>query len=402
MVVAAVVLVLVCAALVACGEDDNPSGDEVAERVADAVRKPGMVYHSVADDNSEVWIDAENAVFRRREATSSGELISVGEGWVRTGFNAFDNKIEEEDTSPQGELRPRIDDPMITWLEALGALAFGREIEVIGKTVSDGQEVLAVETRVPIAADGQPTGRTLVGRVEVDPDTYFPVAFERREEVPAEQTPSQARVRIVYTTAELIPRDTLPDDFFDKSVVEAQLLTTEESIAKAREIGLTPYWLGEVYDGAFGQLALPPTDAVFTDTANESAEMHYALIAPSAGPLLDAVVVRLGMDPNAFVPPQITELGGDLPEQPDDVSVRGGTATIYTSILSPADLGCGEDECPGSDAQLYRRLVLVIGDTAVQIEVMARVDPNGVDLNGYNSVAGLTALAEALTEAMAP
>ena len=400
---AAALVVGVLALAAACGGGGDLSGQEIADRVADAIEEPGMVYHAAGDDNSEVWIDAENELFRRTEATSNGELLSVGDGWVRTGYDPFENKIMEEDANPEGDVRPRIDHPMITWLEALGALGFAQDFKVIGETTADGRTVLAVEAQAPIASGGQLTGGTLVGRVEVDPETYLPLAFERREDAPAGETPSQERVRIRYTTSELIPRNDLPDDFFDRTAVEAQVLTVAESLAKVRELGVTPYWLGENYESELGTLSLPPTDGAITDPTTVQAELHYALIVTSAEggtePILDTVIVRIGLDAAAFTPPLIPEVGGDLPESVDPVTVRGVTGTLYTSFLTPNELPCDTGDCPPTTAKLYRRLIFMIGTTAVQIETMARVGAEGQELDRYNTVAGIVALADTMFEA---
>ncbi len=38
-----------------CG-GSGESGEEIVERVVDAVSEPGMIYHAIGDDNSEVWM----------------------------------------------------------------------------------------------------------------------------------------------------------------------------------------------------------------------------------------------------------------------------------------------------------------------------------------------------------
>ncbi|HUF54532.1 MAG TPA: hypothetical protein VMR52_12280 [Dehalococcoidia bacterium] len=368
----------------------------------DAVSEAGMVYHAVGDDGSEVWIDTENEMFRRVDETDAGRLTSVGTGWTEISYDPLQNVVLEEDQNPTGPQRPRIDRPMVVWSEPLGALAFAQEFNVIGETSADGRLVFAVEARTPITSDGEPTGRVLVGRVDLDPETWLPLAYERREDVPPEATPSQARTRTVYTTSELIPRSDLPEDWFDAAVVEEQKLTIEENIALMRDIGITPYWLGENFESENGLLSLPPARAVIPDPGNQEGELRYALIVPtsetSAEPLLEAVVVRLGLNADGFGPPTIPEIGGALPEDSRDVVVRGQTVPLYTSLLSPADLGCGQAECPETSAQLYRRVVFSIGDTTVQVEAFARINAAGKDLNGYNSVDALVALAEALME----
>ncbi len=100
-------------------------GEEIVERVVDAVSEPGMIYHLIGDDNSEIWVDAENERFRRREAAADGGLTSVGEGWIRYTFDAIENQVVVVDANPEGPIRPRIDHPMMLWVEALGALAVG-------------------------------------------------------------------------------------------------------------------------------------------------------------------------------------------------------------------------------------------------------------------------------------
>ncbi len=392
------VLLVVAAACGGGGE----SGEEIVKRVEEALSEPGMIYHAIGDDGSEVWMDVENEKFRRRAATVEGELISVGDGWDRYAFDAIENQVFVEDANPEGPIRPRIDHPMIFWIEALGALALGQELEVVGDTVADGRAVIALNARTPITEGGEPTGATLVGRVELDPETYLPLAFELTEEVPAGATPSQERQRIRYTTSELIPSDDIPEGFFDQSVVEAQVLTTEESLRRLGDLGLTPYWLGEGYESQLGQLELPPIDSVVTDPTTNMAELHYALIVGAGGsgaqPLLDSVIIRLARDPNGFVQPTIPEFAGSLPESQREVEVRGVTGTLFTSFLTPFDLGCDSGECPPTEARLYRRLIFLIEGTAVQIEVFARVSATGDEVNGYNSEFGLVALGETMME----
>ncbi|RLC59281.1 MAG: hypothetical protein DRI30_00905 [Chloroflexi bacterium] len=401
---------LLVAIVAGCGgggdaDDDSggQNGEEIVERVVEAVSEPGMIYHVIGDDNSEVWMDVENALFRRREGPSGGALISVGDGWDRYAFNPLENQVFVEDASPQGATRPRIDHPMIFWVEALGALALGQELEVLGETVVDGRPVITMKARSPVVREGELTGATLVGRVELDPETYLPLAFERTEEVPAGAAPAQERLRIRYTTSELIARDSLPEGFFDQSVVEAQVLTTEESLRQLADLGLTTYWLDEVYTDQLGQLALPPVNAVVTDPATEIAELHYALIVGHGSPegeepLLDAVIVRLAGDAGGFVQPTVPEFAGTLPERESEVEVRGVSGTLFTSLLTPANLGCGAVDCPPTEARLYRRLLFTIDGTAVQIETFARLTATGDEMNGFNSESGLVALGEALME----
>lgn len=403
-----VIAVLVVAAIVFLSGDDNPSADEVTQKVAAALDQPGMVYHAQADDGTEVWLDFAGQKYRRQETTSDGTLISVGDGWERTSFDPFNNKLLTEDLSPSGDARPRIDNPAARWTDALAALAFGNQLTYVGRTFSGGREVIALQADSPIIGEGDVITGTLSGRIEIDPDTYFPVAFERRTTFADGTTPTPnlqgqpVNKRIVYTTTEMLPADSLAADFFDKSVVDDQVLTVEENLAQIREQGLAPLWLGDPYLGDLGVLRLPEADNIVVVSAEERAEIHYSYIiqvsATTGQPLTDAVIIRLAKDASTFTPPVIPEYGGDLPEQRDAVTVRGADATLYTSLLTPADLPCA-GTCPPTLALLYRRLVFTVGDTAVQIETAARVDETGAELNKYNTRDGIIALAEALVEA---
>jgi len=405
--VASVLGVLVVVALllsgVIGGGSDPSSADALVQRVAAAIDKPGMVYHAAGDDGSEAWIDAQDQAYRGVDATVAGGLTSVGHGWTRTTYDALNNVTNDADTTPPSGAKPRIDDPYVRWTDALQALAFANQLEYVGRTVSDGREVFAVSAESPVYDNaGNQTG-TLFGRVEVDPQTYLPYSFEQRtvDASGATATPSSAGLspnrRVVYKTSEMIARSSLPTDFFDKSVVEGEVKTNEESLQKIRDIGLTPLWLGNDYQGSGGELQLPETSSIKAVATTSSAEIHYTLVGPGTVGA-DAVIIRLASDITTFTSPSIPQFGGTLPERKATVNVRGVTGTLYTSVLTRDALPCATSSCAPSTAPLYRRLQFMVGSTAVQIEVSARIDTDGSDTNGYNSNDGIVALAEALTE----
>ncbi len=409
------ILLLACAGVglaMACGASGK-GGDAEREvqKAFEAISQPGMVFHAKGDNGSEVWIDAERQLYRQRAAPSAGGLISVGQGWVRTYYDPFSNRVATEDRSPSGPGRPRIDNPAVQWFEPLSALAFGSELRLVGRTMSDGREVIAIEARSPIMNNSEFTGSFLVGRVELDPTSHLVVAFERRVELPpdrARQTPDPASLQEgqkperIHYQAELVGRDTLPADFFSATVVEDQVVTLEENLTAIKSLGLDLLWLGKEYSAAQGKLVLPSeAEGVIVDPTTAEASFHYALVTSesgSGGLLNEAVIIRLGPKGTEFGQPSIEEFAGRLPEGQSAVTVRGGPATLYTSILTPADLPCPGADCPRASVPLYRRLSFTTGQTSVQIEVFARVDVvTGVDQNGYNSEEGIIALAEALS-----
>jgi len=388
------------------GSVDVGSADEVSQKVADAIREPGMVYHAKGTDGSLAWIDAENQRYRARDSVLRGSGISVGGGWSVTSYDPATNSVSEEDTTPQAMDRPRIDDPMVRWLEPLAALAFGDELTVSREERSpEGPEVIVLNASTRIVdSTGAETG-TLHGIIEIDAATFLPHAFEQTTVFASgvTATPPVAGLdpRVVYTS-EFIERSALATDFFERSVVEAEVKTNETELAKIRSfLGLTPYWFGEEFDGGeYGNLQLPPSLSVDVDEDERAAAVRYALVSDT-GAAMDAVIVRIVADVVDLEPPLIPEFAPPLPEREEAVMLADGTpATLYTSILTIDALPCPSGNCPSSEAPLYRRLVFERGETAVQIEASPKIDGVGTDMNGFNSDEGIVALAEALVGAL--
>ena len=399
---ALVALFAACILSAGCG-DDELTAEEVVDRTFDAIDEPGMVYHITADNGSQVWMDTENELFRREEPTDDGGLTSVGDGWVKTTYDPFNNVTDTQDESPDEALPPRIDNPAVQWLEPLTALAYARELELIGETSSvEGRRVIAVVGRSPVVAEDQATGENLLGRVEVDAETYEIVSFERRTEPAPGATPDPEDevVRVLYETPEHIDSDELPDDFFDVSVVEGQIMTLEENIARMAEIGIDPYWLGETYDGAAALAVDPEQGGAIVDTEANEGSFHYGLLVPSGDNFAaypESVVIKLGPTGTEFGPPEVQGFSGDTPEEDRDATARGVPARMYRSILTPSDLPCPSEPCAPSDVPLYYRLVFTLGETVVQIETSTRINQaTGADLNVYNNDSGILELAEAL------
>jgi hypothetical protein len=404
--------VLIGAGLVSGCGGGSTNGDDVAQRVGQTIQQPGMVYHAVANDGSEVWIDANDQLYRKADATARGSFLSVGQGWTQTVYDPVQNAVTKNDRSPQGSTRPRIDNPAVSWTDALGALGYGNSLVAIGKEMADGIEVWVLQAKTPIVdSSGNVTG-SLTGRIEVNVSTSLPHAFESHETDSSGATPTpdayglSPNRRTVYTTSEMIPRSSLPADFFDPSMVSSQVKTPAERLQELRVIGLTPLWLGEQYAGSGGLLQLPASNSVTAAASTNSGDIHYSLIVPTSATNAleetDAVIVRLAADASTFTQPTVPQFGGILPERKETVTENGQAATLYTSILTPSDLPCASGQtCPPSDAPLYCRLIFAAGTTNVQIETAARIGSGGQDANGYNNKDGIIALAEALTEAPA-
>lgn len=409
---AAIALLLAIGVLAACGGSDEQSADEISRKVQETIEQPGMVYHTVEDNGAEAWIDAANEQFRKKESSQIGGLTSIGKGWTQYSYDPFTNAVLTKDQSPKGPQTPRINTPAVSWNDALSALAYGNRLDFTVKSVADGVEVWVLQATTPILDKSGNQVGTLNGRVEIDTKTNLPHAFESRQLDSNGLTPSPGvngvspNRRIVYTKSEMISRDSLSADFFDRSVVSDQLQSPEENMERVRALGLEPLWLGVYYPGPGGILQLPQDTGVFPIGSENRAEIHYSLTVPisatNAQEEKDTVIVRLAKDASKFGPPTIPEFGGVLPEGSSETSVNADPATLYTSILTTAELPCPAGNCPASSAALYRRLVFSVGETAVQLETMARIGASGQELDGYNDYDAIVALAEALSAPPVP
>ena len=407
--VLSVIAIAVALFLVLRGGENRDSPEAIIAKASAAVRRDGMAFHARGDDGSEVWIDAAGQRYRAVQRNGTQLLTAVGNGWTETTYDPETNAVSSKDSTP-GNV-PRIDDPMILWFEPLSALAYGAEVVDLGKTTADGKTVIAVESRTPVAASGQPTGRFLIGRLEFDPATYLVQAFERRLQLPPGETPDPQSVgnqlgtqniRIHYDVSEFVPLADLPPDFFDASHVDEQVVTLEKSIAEIRNAGVTPYWLDALYQSSDSVLVLQPLPggAQF-DSATGMGSLTYALGTPDGVVVSgEAVIIRLAKPgPAQFPQPAFPQYAGHLPEDVSEVTAGGRPAAMGVSVLTPSALPCPSASCPQTEAPLFIRLQLELDGAAVQIETYARVDEGGVDQNGYNTESGIIQLAEALKPA---
>lgn len=382
------------------GSTDDQSADEIAQKVGEAILQPSMVFHVTGTDGSAVWIDTQARKYRRRDADSNGGLTSVGSGWSESSYDVLKNEVTDSDNTPTSSQPPRINDPMVRWLDPLGALAFGNSLTVTGRTTVNGAQVIIIDATTPVLDKNGNLSGTLRGHVEVDATSYLPIGFEVGEVLANGTTATPAVQGVdphVKYTSEFIARSTLPADFFDRSIVEQQIKTNQKVMDQIRGLGLTPAWFGDYYDGTpYGELQLPPTISVSIDPQSGSGEIDYALVSATSV-AEGAVVIRMLADATQFTHPTIPQYAGNLPETKETVTVGGETATLYTSILTIDALPCTSGDCPHSSAALYRRLVLQRGDTAIQIEVTPKLDGN-TDVNGFNSRDGIVSLAGALQD----
>jgi hypothetical protein len=388
------------------GEDDSPVND-LAQAALEAVLRPGAIAHVTTDEGSQVWIDSDRELFREDVEFREGRAPSfrVGEGWMVTRYDGFDNEVVLADAEPPSEVSLRIKHPVLAWLDPLAALAFSPDLRIIGEETVDGREVVAIDARGEAAEADLPAGTQFIARVELDLLTDLVVAYETRVVVPEDQRgefPDREQVERIEYDFEFLAGDALADDFFSADRIEELVVTIEEKIERIRTLGIEPYWLGESFESDLGTLVIESADDVFVDPEGEEGSISYTLRDGATGPISGAVTIDMTVAGlSRFSPPNFPQFAGTLPEQDVIVTVAGREATLYGSVLRAGDLDvpCPAGQtCTTPDAPLYHRLVMTVGDTDIHVKAVLKADTErGVDANPFNDQQQIMALAEELT-----
>ena len=245
------------------------------ERVADAVRAEGKVYHVVTERSGEqgattsqqwhveAWIDFEGVVGREEldfsettgvevDPNASYRTIVIGDTEYSTdGTDSGTQPVQACDGVPfyAGISLPVLcdtdPDPELQAAIAAGDLLLDAEY-------TDAPAVsLAFESDI-VSSDeeGNEVRTPSTTTFYADPVSLLPVA--RVLEVDVEGVPSKL---IDTYDSELIDRAELPGDFFDPSAIGFEaptptpVIDPEEGLIGAADAGVTPYWLGSDYFG---------------------------------------------------------------------------------------------------------------------------------------------------------
>ena len=283
----------------------------------------------------------EPGLDRRREAAvpaqGFGDQRRAALRWAAAGRSTRTtprrNSVTEKDNAPNASQRPRIDDPMVRWMDPLAALAFSNHLTVIGRATADGiaGDCAARRRRRWWTARGTRAGRCTGAWRWTQRRTCRTRSRRTRRWLTGRRRrrgPEGWTRGCVYTS-EFIERSTLPADFFDRAVVEEQVQTNQNQMEKVRELGLTPVWFGQYYDGKpYGELQLPPTVSVsINDDGDWRQRYDYALVSPTSV-ATNAVVIRLSADASTFTRPEIPQFAGDLPEEEETVTMGGGSGDV--------------------------------------------------------------------------
>jgi len=363
------------------------------EAATNAVHRPGMVFHAVSKNGSELWIDGDRQLFRQ-QAGKEGEdgfVVRVGDGWKTTRVDVSTNQLVTLDLTSRVDAN---DHPVFNWIEPLRALVNAEDLSITKEKFSAGHKIIVLEATTLVPFEDHPEGVPVRWSVELDADSSLIQAYEGGLPSDVRRQFEGEGERVEYTTLEFIDPTKLPADFFSPDVVRASISTAERRVQQIEALGISVYWLGERLNTEGGTLSiLDPRSNISADEERREGSLYYSFRAGQVSPGGVRILLRpAGGIP--FGPPDIPETS-EQPEQEDNVTVQGREAILYTSLLRAAGILCpAGTPCGPADAALYHRLVVVFDDAAIQLEAIG-----GPLDNPFNDRDALLALAEFLKPA---
>lgn len=260
------------------GSPSALSVEEVFARAAAAMTRPGQVFHTTSEfsgdtgglpakGTSESWIDGERQAARYDTPASAETLehtqIVVGRARYRP--------------ASEGEPVTKVEAPGCYGVPAALAVGCPGPTEESTKSVEAGS--YDGKDAVVIVATGNWHGSdetfTFTRRSYLDSETFLPIATEEQgtadygDERGVFPTKGTGRVR----SGEFVPRDSLPDDFFDPASIGYVARNPEDGLEGAAP-GITVYWLGRDFEGADG---LPPLTLAITYVRDEPPSFRVSL-----------------------------------------------------------------------------------------------------------------------------
>jgi hypothetical protein len=242
-----------CGLALACGQGDDSATlprqvdvesltfEEVRLQAVAALSRPGEVYHEVgtrADGGAsgglttEAWLDMERDVAR----VLQGEWLRIfHEGKVaELGPNG---RFHDVEFWPASELTKKA----ALSLEHIAAL-FDTNIDSTRIEAAELEGVPAILVEVTDPYEGDYSG-TEQRRIYLD-ESFLPMRIDYHADIVgmADQDRSMA------IQNEFIDPASLPDNFFSPEAVREHEVTPIDDIARCKEFGLEPYWLGEQFE----------------------------------------------------------------------------------------------------------------------------------------------------------
>ncbi|MCC7362751.1 MAG: hypothetical protein IT303_00105 [Dehalococcoidia bacterium] len=409
LVAAAVVAVAVLFA--ACESEEQPStgADDATVTVEDAIAaisQPGMVFFLEAPIEepgqelvTRLWYDPGSA--RTRTEThdfgvlQSAELVDA----TRTVSYSFrEGFLFDHPTGPVPAGAPTAALAMIphvgAWLQAGASL--------VGETEVDGVPVYHVAGTYTNTEPGDetPDGTEFTLDAYIRADTLLPVMVRYTAHFP-DDPPGSMEMR--FSRSELVPRDSLPGDFFDLDALAANDVTIDEALAIAARQPFATFWLGPELAGewthpggqtyakhAIMRVRVPGTP----DSASDRVSLEYG---PGIG--VAPALLQLDQGPaGTFEPLRANDLAairaaGNVREVP------GLGGYVYVRYVGRADCSDAEaqakPECRMPGVTPHRGVVVEREGTVVHLSTTAFGETVGApqDENPFATDEALIALA---------
>lgn len=243
---------------------DQPAVDlsveEVYARFAEAITRPGHVYHAEVeisqdaglfsyDATTEYWVDAERDLARQETEAALQDGQTQRSQTIIAGGARYRSATEDQPST-------KVEARACHGANAAIASVIGcpGPTEESTKTVEpgryEGREAIVVVTTGTL--HGSDETFTFTQRLYLDSETFLPIAAQSEGTVDygeVEQTSGLSRYR-----NDFLPADSLPQDFFDPASIGYVERDPEEPL-RTSDPGITVYWLGRDYPGSSG---LPP------------------------------------------------------------------------------------------------------------------------------------------------
>lgn len=236
------------------------SVEEVYARFAEAITRPGHVYHAEVeisqdaglfsyDATTEYWVDAERDLARQETEAALQDGQTQRIQTIIAGGARYRSATEDQPST-------KVEARACHGTNAAIASVIGcpGPTEESTKTVETGryENKAAIVVVTTGTFSGSDETFTFTQRLYLDDETFLPIAAQSEGTVDygeVERTSGLSRYR-----NDFLPADSLPQDFFDPASIGYVERDPEEPL-RTGDPGITVYWLGRDYAGSGG---LPP------------------------------------------------------------------------------------------------------------------------------------------------
>jgi hypothetical protein len=374
--------------------------EELYARVAEAITRPGQVYHAVMEVEQEggpfsysgtveTWLDTKRDVARQQAEFLIGEQAKRSRTIIAGG--ALYRSPTEDQSSSRVEA-PRCYGGSASASSVLGCPGPTEESTKAVEAGEYGGKPVIVLVTIGTSSGADETF-TFTSRLYLDPETFLPIASE------TEGTMDYGDVYPLrgesHFRTEFIAADSLPDDFFDPDSIGYVQRDPEEPLRTA-DPGITVYWLGREYEGSEG---LPPLKLAGAYVPERRLppyrlSLEYKLAEDEFGTPALALQEWDAEEWDAFL---AGSRGGNWWQNPcfeeRELTLDGRRAVVYLGFET--ELWRTGGACPTGP---YDRFIAhaYVGSTVVQIEGSQVCDRDGCRNSPYDSVEGMEAIARAL------